>query len=187
MSAKLVKPVQRVCVLGFGFRPESVSKCNKISMAINSPPQSRYMTREQIISEYSSGNRDFRRITVKRPQHLGEIFLEGADLSEGYFRYISFSAARLKGVILFGATLERTSLTFAHLVEADLGGANLRSADLRWADLRGVNLENANLDLAYINGPAIDTLHTGEWEGKSHDQKIRHWRRRGGMYSPLYD
>jgi hypothetical protein len=95
------------------------------------------------------------------------IGLSGADLRDGYLRWLNLSKADLKG-----ADLKRTNLRDAGLRSADLRGADLEDGDLRdallgkaedlegadldGADLRGANLKGVDLSGADLEGALLD-------------------------------
>jgi uncharacterized protein YjbI with pentapeptide repeats len=85
------------------------------------------------------------------------IGLSGADLKDGYLRWLDLSKADLRGADLKGANLRNADLRSSDLSGADLEDSDLRDAllgeaedqegaALQGADLRGANLKGALLD-----------------------------------------
>src|SRR5829696_214157 len=89
------------------------------------------------------------------------IGLSGADLRDGYLRWLDLSKADLRGADLKGADLRN-----ANLKSADLRGADLEGSDLRGADLRDANLMDADLSGADLEGALLDEGQLDE--SKSH-------------------
>ena len=92
------------------------------------------MTRDELLSAYAAGKRDFRSVNLQ-----GEN-LQGVNLQNANLR-----GANLRGADLGGVNLQ----------DANLRGANLRGADLGYADLQGVNLQNVNLRGAYLGSAGL--------------------------------
>jgi uncharacterized protein YjbI with pentapeptide repeats len=89
---------------------------------------------------------------------------------------IDFKDEDLSGQDLCGADLYK-----AWLINTNLRGADLRGATLTDAELDGVNLDGAKIKVAIIDSGALMTLDTGEWKGKTQEEKIALWRARGGI------
>ena len=104
------------------------------------------MNREELISEYKSGRRNFRRVDLSE-QNLSRIDLCGADLSGA-----RLSGANLSGAKLSWANLSWADLSRADLSSADLSDARLSRADLSSADLSSAKLIGAKLICAKLNG-----------------------------------
>jgi hypothetical protein len=105
------------------------------------------------------------------------IGLSGADLRDGYLRWLDLSKADLRGADLKGADLRNANLKSADLRGADLEGSDLRGAlltkaedtegaDLKGADLRDANLKGADLSGANLEGALVDDGQLDE--SKSH-------------------
>jgi len=103
--------------------------------------------------------------------------LSGADLRDGYLRWLDLSKADLRGADLKGADLRNANLKSADLRGADLEGSDLRGAllteaedtegaDLKGADLRDANLMDADLSGADLEGALLDEGQLDE--SKSH-------------------
>ncbi|MGB7415170.1 MAG: pentapeptide repeat-containing protein [Thermosynechococcaceae cyanobacterium] len=104
---------------------------------------------EQLIQDYTAGNRDFQRSNFSEMELPG-INLTLADLQESEFIWANLSEASLGHANLTSAKLRHANLSNANLQGtnlqgADLQGANLSGANLSWAKLRGVNFTGADL------------------------------------------
>jgi hypothetical protein len=77
-----------------------------------------------------------------------EILLRGADLSGSNLTYANFSRADLSGSRFRQAKLAGANFNQANLNDADLDGANLSHSDLRGATLVSASLRDAVLDRA---------------------------------------
>ena len=115
-----------------GLHPDSDRASNLVYCGIHG--QGEQMTRDELLSAYAEGRRDFSGAN-----------LEGANLAGAILR-----GANLAGAILRGANVEG-----ANLVGANLRGANLRGANLRGANLVDANLEDANLAGANLWGAIL--------------------------------
>jgi len=110
-------------------------------------------TREEILTRYAEGVRDFRRAELYgvnlRPEKKGKalipVVLSGAN----------FSRANLDKANLWDADLQETNFYEARLIEANLLGANLEKARLNGADLRIATLRGANLCEADLRGAIL--------------------------------
>ena len=119
------------------------------------------MNREELISEYKSGRRNFRRVDLSE-QNLSRIDLSGADLSGARLSGANLSGAKLSWANLSWADLSRADLSSADLssakligaklICAKLNGADLSGAKLIGADLRSADLSSANLSGARLSG-----------------------------------
>ena len=97
------------------------------------------MTRDELLSRYAAGERDFRRVNLR-----------GVDLSEAIL-----TEANLAGACLARASLVRVNLTEANLTGANLFRANLTKATLFYANLSYANLSGANLYEASLVGTIL--------------------------------
>ncbi len=86
--------------------------------------------------------------------HLRRADLSGAQLQQADLSGAHLSRTRLRGVILFGANLNRAHLSEADLSRSHLNGAHLNGAHLNKAELSEADLSQADLigaDLSYAN------------------------------------
>ena len=109
-------------------------------------------TREDVLSAYKAGKRDFMGWNLKRAK-LKESLLASADFQEAnllgaYLSFANLYKANLKLADLRGADLLGANLIIANLYKADLQEADLRIADLKGAYFRGAKLYKANLRMA---------------------------------------
>lgn len=73
---------------------------------------------------------------------LGQVELDGANLSGYYLQEANFYSTRLRRADLSGANLTRANLQHADLTEANLRDADLWMVNLGGTDLRGADLTN---------------------------------------------
>ena len=109
------------------------------------------MNREELISEYKSGKRNFRGVDLSE-QDLSGIDLSWADLICARLSGANLSGANLSGAKLSWANLSWADLSGAKLIGADLSDARLSRADLSSADLSSAKLIGAKLICAKLNG-----------------------------------
>ena len=81
--------------------------------------------------------------------------LEGANLSNAWFRYSKLSGARLNSADIRYTDLSNADLSHAELRAADMKGSALRNTDLSYADLTGVDLRYADLTGANLGGSVL--------------------------------
>jgi len=97
------------------------------------------------------------RFTKFTKANMKGAFLEGAYLSEGQIRSVTFEKAHLQDASLEsghfqGAVFDEAHLQGSLLDSADLQGASLGNTDLQGASLAGTELEGANLKGAHLQG-----------------------------------
>ncbi|MHB1310616.1 MAG: pentapeptide repeat-containing protein [Gemmatimonadaceae bacterium] len=123
------------------------------------------MTRDELLTAYASGRRDFRGADLRGANLIGADLrgadLSGADLSGADLRGADLSGADLSGADLSGADLRVADLSGADLRVADLSGADLRVADLGRADLGRANLSRTDLGGAYLGGAYLGGAYLG--------------------------
>ncbi len=90
----------------------------------------------------------------READECGEIWLQGANLSNANLRSAKLSEGRLEGATLKGAHLEG-----AELWQARLDGADLRKAHIKGACLEEAHLEQADLALAGLEDVSLDQAH----------------------------
>ena len=103
-------------------------------------------TREDVLSAYKKGQRDF------WGWNLSDADLRGAELRGVDLSLVDLTGANLQGADLRGANLEWAKLAGADLSEADLTGANLKFANFTGAVLRWADLSHADLRFADFTG-----------------------------------
>ena len=122
------------------------------------------MTRDELLTAYKEGKRDFRgadlRGTNLRDEDLccANLYganLRGADLRGANLRDADLRGANLRGAYLCGANLRDANLRDANLRGAYLCGANFRDANLRGANLRDADLCGADLGAQWVIQGAI--------------------------------
>ena len=102
------------------------------------------LTRNELVSAYQSGRRDFRRAC-----------LVGLDLSSTVLSGADFSGATCVGANLSHCQLNETVFTGAKLDRSFLDNCDLTRASLRDAQLRGACLRNAMLGAADVTGALL--------------------------------
>ena len=107
------------------------------------------MTKDELLTAYKSGNRNFQGAN-----------LEGANLRGTYLGGTNLRNANLRDANLEGANLEGAYLGGTNLGGTNLGGTNLRGTYLGGTNLRGTYLEGADLgDQWLIQGGARSDGH----------------------------
>jgi hypothetical protein len=119
------------------------------------------MTRDELLTSYASGNRDFAGANLTGANltgaNLAHTYLAGASLADA-----SLAGANLTGANLTGANLARTYLAGANLARTYLAGANLTGANLTGANLAGADLTRAYLAGAYLAGADLAGADLGD-------------------------
>ncbi len=120
------------------------------------------------------------------------IGLSGADLSNGYLRWLNLSKADLREADLKRANLRDADLRSADLRGADLedgdlrdallgkaedleGADDLKGADLRGASLKGVDLSGADLESALLDDGQLDEYKSLAGATMPNGQKYEEW------------
>ena len=97
------------------------------------------MTRDELLTRYAAGERDFR----------------GVDLGEVDLAFVILAGANLAGANLFWAEMTGANLAGANLTRANLAGANLTRANFTGANLYHTTLTGAQMYLTILPTPAL--------------------------------
>jgi hypothetical protein len=118
------------------------------------------MTRDELLSAYAAGRRNFGGVGLRGVDlsgaRLDESDLRCVDLGGARLDRAELRCARLDGADLRGASLDGASLDGASLSGASLSGASLSGASLSGASLSGASLSGASLDGASLDGARLD-------------------------------
>jgi len=109
------------------------------------------MTREELLSKYAEGERNFTGVNLENAD-LREVDFEGVNLQKANLKNADLREADLEGVNLQKVNLQRSDLRLTNLRETNLWMADLHKADLRGADLTNADLEGADLEGTDLRG-----------------------------------
>ena len=94
---------------------------------------------KELLARYSSGERNFSRVTFKRAK------LSHAVLSEADFSNSKLTCAEFDNVNLSRANFQGSDLSYSTISQSNLSQANCKGADLARATLNGINFQESNL------------------------------------------
>ncbi|MEL6439106.1 MAG: pentapeptide repeat-containing protein [Cyanobacteria bacterium J06621_8] len=126
---------------GYFAADEDPSETKNIDNGMRDSEESdrREISVDELLSQFSAGNRDFRKT------ELTEANLQGVKLHEA-----NFNEAKLVLSDFSDAQLVENNFFQADLRDVNFSKANLSQADLSWADLRRTNFSFANLSEASL-------------------------------------
>ena len=99
---------------------------------------------QELLERYSSGERNFSRVTFKRAQ-LSHVVLSEADFSNSNLSCVEFHNVDLSQAIFLGSDLSYSIISKSNLSQANCGGADLACATLNGVNFKEANLVRANL------------------------------------------
>ena len=117
--------------------------------------------REQLVSDYESGRREFSRIELSNVD-LSEVNFSEADFSGSDLTDVNFATANLERANFSGAYLDRAILTSSSLSGANFQGAELGEANMEGSNLTGSNLSRSNLASAKLMASNLSGVDLGQ-------------------------